>query len=79
MHFENADSFDIHRKNANQHMSFGHGIHYCLGAPLARLELKIMLEELSQRIPTLDLIENQSYTYSANTSHRGPQSLWVKW
>ena len=78
-HFENADSFDIHRKNANQHMSFGHGIHYCLGAPLARLELKIMLEELSQRLPNLDLVENQSYTYSANTSHRGPSSLWVKW
>ena len=78
-HFKNADSFDIHRKNANQHMSFGHGIHYCLGAPLARLELKIMLEELSQRLPTLDLVENQDYTYSANTSHRGPSSLLVTW
>ena len=77
--FSNPNNFDIHRKNANQHMSFGHGIHYCLGAPLARLELRIFLEELTKRLPNLKLVENQSYSYSPNTSHRGPSSLWVEW
>ncbi len=78
-HFDNAETFDIYRKNARQHLSFGHGNHYCLGAPLARLELKIFLEELTRRIPTLRLVEGQSYQYSPNTTHRGPTTLWCEW
>ena len=78
-HFADGERFDIHRANAKQHLSFGQGAHYCLGAPLARLELKIFLEELTRRIPSLRLDPDQSYTYSPNTSHRGPTSLWVEW
>ena len=78
-HFENGEKFDIYRRNAKQHVSFGQGVHYCLGAPLARLELRIFLEELTHRIPSLRLVEEQTYTYSPNTSHRGPDSLWVEW
>ncbi|MEM8860336.1 MAG: cytochrome P450 [Chloroflexota bacterium] len=77
--FENGESFDISRKNARQNLSFGMGNHYCLGAPLARLELIIFLEELTRRIPSMRLVEGQTYTYSKNTSHRGLQSLWVEW
>ncbi|MEM9773691.1 MAG: cytochrome P450 [Chloroflexota bacterium] len=77
--FEDGESFDIRRKNARQNLSFGMGNHYCLGAPLARLELIIFLEELSRRIPSMRLVEGQTFTYSKNTSHRGPQSLWVEW
>ncbi|KPL85657.1 cytochrome P450 [Herpetosiphon geysericola] len=50
--FPNADSFDLHRKG-NQHIAFGHGIHYCLGAPLARLEGKLALEALIKRVETI--------------------------
>ena len=78
-HFDHAETFDIHRKNARQHLSFGHGNHYCLGAPLARLELKIFIEELTRRIPSLRLTEGQTYQYSPNTSHRGPKALWCEW
>ena len=78
-YFEDAERFDIHRKNAKHHMSLGHGIHYCLGAPLARLEMRIFLEELTRRLPTMRLVPKQTYHYSANTSHRGPTSLWVEW
>jgi len=78
-HFKDAETFDIHRPNAKQHLSFGHGNHYCLGAPLARLELRIFLEELTQRLPLLRLVPDQDYEYSPNTSHRGPTTLWVEW
>ena len=77
--FENAETFDIYRKRPQRHMSFGHGIHYCLGAPLARLEIKIFLEEFTRRMPSLRLAPKQDYQYSPNTSHRGLQTLWCEW
>ncbi len=77
--FQDGEKFDIRRKNAIQNLSFGMGNHYCLGAPLARLELVIFLEELTRRIPSMRLVEGQTFRYSPNTSHRGPQSLWVEW
>ncbi len=48
--FPDPERFDIHR-NAARHLAFGHGIHYCLGAMLARLESRIVFEELLARIP----------------------------
>jgi len=47
--FENPDVVDIDRKNLKAHLTFGFGIHHCLGAPLARLEARIALEELLAR------------------------------
>ena len=52
--FENPDTFDI-RRNPNKHMAFGYGIHYCLGAPLARMEGAIAINSLFQRFPNLQL------------------------
>ncbi|GAA1653813.1 cytochrome P450 [Actinoplanes couchii] len=52
--FTDPNSFDIHRK-PNPHLSFGHGIHFCLGAPLARLEAKIALRLLMQRYDDIAL------------------------
>jgi cytochrome P450 len=48
--FEDPDRFDIHR-NVGQHVTFGYGIHFCLGAALARLEGRIALDEVLQRFP----------------------------
>jgi cytochrome P450 len=53
--FENADVFDITR-DPNNHIAFGAGIHFCLGAPLARLELSVTLPRLFERLPGLDLV-----------------------
>jgi cytochrome P450 len=52
--FENPDQLDI-RRTPNKHLAFGKGIHYCLGAPLARLEGKIAFCTLLQRCPNLRL------------------------
>lgn len=52
--FDNPDQFDISR-TPNQHLGFGKGIHYCLGAPLARMETKLALTTLFDRYPALRL------------------------
>jgi cytochrome P450 len=51
-HFADPERFDIGR-HPNKHQSFGHGIHFCLGAPLARLEIRIVLEKILQKFQSL--------------------------
>ncbi|MEZ0340620.1 cytochrome P450 [Mycobacterium sp. pV006] len=55
--FDNPDEFDIHR-NPNSHLAFGFGTHFCLGNQLARLELKIMLTKVLERLPDLRLADD---------------------
>lgn len=52
---DDADEFDIARDGANHHLSFGSGIHHCLGAALARMEAQVAIGTLVQRYPELDL------------------------
>ena len=77
--FENPERFDIHRPHANRHISFGKGIHFCLGSGLARMEARIVLELLSQRLPSLRLVEGQHLSYFPNITFRGPESLEIDW
>jgi cytochrome P450 len=53
--FAEPDVFDIDRRRDTQHVGFGHGIHVCLGAALARLEMRVSLEELLRRLPDYEI------------------------
>ena len=77
--FENPDRFDIARANAREHLSFGGGAHLCLGAPLARLEARVVLEELSAALPSLRLVPDQHLEFMPIIGFRGPRSLRVEW
>ncbi len=77
--FRDGEAFDIQRENAKDHLTFGHGVKFCLGAPLARLEGRIALEELSRRFPSLRLAPNQTINYLPNMMSRGPLQVRVEW
>jgi cytochrome P450 len=53
--FEDPDAFDILRPDVGHHLGFGHGIHYCLGAGLGRLEGRVVFRRLAERLPGLQL------------------------
>ncbi len=74
--FPNPDGFDITRPNAGQHIGFGNGIHYCLGAPLARLEAEIAFSTLLRRLPTLALTD-EAPVYKGTYVLRGMKSFPV--
>ena len=77
--FEDPERFDVRRANAREHLAFGHGAHLCLGAPLARLEARIVLEEFVARFPTMRLAPSQTLHYQPNIAFRGPLSLLAEW
>ena len=77
--FTDGDTFDIHRLDAKEHLSFGWGRYHCLGDSLAKLEMCIALEELSRRLPHMQLVAGQKWEYSPNTSQRGPEHVLVTW
>lgn len=76
--FETPDELDIYRDNTAEHLTFGYGAHQCMGKNLGRMEMRIILEELTRRIPHLKLAA-QDFTFVPNTSFRGPEHLWVRW
>lgn len=78
-HFEDPDEVDLYRENTTDHLTFGYGSHQCMGKNIARMEMRIFIEEFTKRLPHLKLVEGQQYEYLPNTSFRGPSSLWVEW
>ena len=73
--FDHADAFDI-RRDPNPHVAFGHGIHFCLGASLARLEIRVLFEELLPRFRQVHVVEPVEYTRS--NRHTGIRKLMVE-
>jgi cytochrome P450 len=76
--FDNPDTLDIERE-PNKHLSFGHGIHFCLGAALARLEAQIAINTLLERMPDLRLKGSpESLRWRPSLILRGLETLPVK-
>ena len=74
-HFADGDRFDIHRK-IDHHLSFGYGLHFCLGAALARLEGRVALDEVLQRFPSWE-VDDDNAVQAHTSTVRGWESLPV--
>lgn len=77
--FEAPNDFDLRRPQAARNISFGKGIHFCLGAGLAKMEARLALELLAERLPSLDLVPDKELTYFPNITFRGPETLHLQW
>jgi cytochrome P450 len=73
--FEDADRFDVHR-TMGHHVAFGYGIHFCLGAALARLEGRVALDEILQRFPQWE-VDWDSAVQAHTPTMRGWEKLPV--
>jgi cytochrome P450 len=62
---DNADVVDLERPNADRHLAFGHGIHYCMGARIAELQLRILWEEILPRFERIEVQAEPERTLSA--------------
>ncbi|MDQ0947411.1 cytochrome P450 [Streptomyces phaeochromogenes] len=77
--FQHADRFDI-RRDSRGHVAFGHGLHHCLGAPLARLEGRIAIRALLERCPDLALDADETkLPWLPGLLVRGARELPVRW
>ena len=76
--YTEPDTFDPDRDNLRDHLAFGKGIHFCLGANLSRLEGKVALEELSKRIDSFRLADSNTYEYFPSFMLRGLTSLEIE-
>jgi cytochrome P450 family 106 len=72
--FENPFTLDIHRSNNKKHLTFGNGPHFCLGALLARLEMKIALETFAQKFSRIEAVDGFELEKNLTASATG-QSL----
>ncbi|MBM7115656.1 cytochrome P450 [Archangium primigenium] len=77
--FPEPERFDP-KRDTNGLMSFGHGVHFCLGAPLSRLEAPVALQELMEQAPRLRFAPRQPETidYGHSFFLRGPKALWLQ-
>lgn len=74
--FPEPERFDITR-DPNPHIAFGHGIHFCIGAPLARLEARVALAELLERLPSFGLVSDAPWEPRKAFNVHGPTRLEI--
>jgi cytochrome P450 len=71
--FHEPERFDV-RRRIERHVGFGHGAHFCLGAALARLETRVVFEELLRRIPDWE-VDQDRVAWIHSSAVRGPAAL----
>jgi cytochrome P450 len=76
--FEDDETFDVARPNVKDHMAFGNGTHFCLGAPLARLEGRIGFEQIFARLPGLRLSAKNDFARLDSPLFSGPKAVWLE-
>ena len=76
--FTNPERFDIERENAREHLSFGLGIHFCLGAALGRKEASVALSLMLDRFPTLRLAPGNDFAHHPSMLLRGLKRLDIE-
>ena len=76
--FDDAEEFDPTRDNARQHLALGKGTHFCIGAPLARLEARVALETLARRTSRIELAPGDTLRYAPSFILRGLEHLAVE-
>lgn len=75
--FPNPDQFDLSRNQ--RHLGFGYGIHFCIGAPLSRLEACILLETLVERCSSIEAAQSlDNIEWDEHAQLRGPKSLALR-
>jgi cytochrome P450 len=77
--FSDPERYDLHRDDVGEHLGFGRGTHFCVGAPLARLEQKVAFETLLGRLPNLRLSPGREPEPLVHFWLRGPRSLHLEW
>ena len=77
--FDDPAEFDIDRPNLDRHLSFGRGTHFCIGAPLARVEIRIALETLFDRLPGLRLATDDPIRWIPHMTLPRPVELRIAW
>jgi cytochrome P450 len=77
--FPDPDRIDFTRERV-PHIGFGHGVHHCLGAPLARMELEVAVRALVDRLPAIRLaVPEAQLPWKAGMFVRGPKALPLNW
>jgi cytochrome P450 len=74
--FSAPERFDV-RRSTQRSLAFGHGSHFCIGAPLARLQARIAIEELASRFRAFEQLPGE-IEYNLSTVVRGPLSLPIR-
>ena len=76
--FSQPDTFSVDRENARDHLAFGHGEHFCIGAMLARLEARIAVEQILERLQNIRLIDGRNnFEYEDTFVLRGLKELHI--